>query len=339
MTTNVVTLGELMMRLSPPGKLRLRQAHQFDLCHGGAEANVASALAQFGLDVKFVTALPESELGTQAIRALRADGVDTTFVSRIDGRMGLYFLEAGSDYRSGCVIYDRANTAFTSLVSADIDWDAVFEGTDWFHISGITPAISQSTRALAEAAVAEAHVRGVHISVDLNYRERLWTYGAPPVEVMPGIVAKADTLIAGRGDCPACLGLDGDGENGSNEWAVSLAKKLGEQFSNLSNIAITIRSSTTADQHEWRAYLKHGAETKFSRTYALQNVVDRVGTGDAFSAGLIYGLVLGKGADYAVSFGAAANSLKHSIVGDANSVTVSEIETLMETTSFGRLRR
>ena len=338
-TPVIVSLGELMMRLTPPSKLRLRQTRQFDVCHGGAEANVATALSQFGLTSRFVTALPESEIGTQALREIMATGVDTRFISRNNGRMGLYFMEEGSDYRSGCVVYDRDHTAFSQLDPNDVDWDGAFDGADWFHISGITPAISADLAKMAERAVGEAHKRGVHVSIDLNFRERLWQYGAKPIDILPAMVSKANTLMAGRGDCPNCLGLDGDGENGTDEWAASLGAKLAAQFPNLSTIAITIRASTTAQQHDWRAYIQRGSESAFSRAYSLQDVVDRVGTGDAFCAGLIYGLCTGLELEAALNFGAAATSLKHSIVGDFNAVTADEVRSLAEATVFGRLRR
>ncbi len=339
MPATVVTLGELMMRLTPPRKLRLRQASNFDLCHGGAEANVANALANFGLESRFVTALPNTELGTQALMTLRANGVDTEFVSRLDGRMGLYFMEEGADARSGCVIYDRDHTAFTNLTADDIDWDGVFRDADWFHISGITPAISASTLALAEQGIAAAKARGVHVSLDLNHRARLWNYGVAPSDVLPAMVEQIDTLIAGRGDCEPCLGIDGDHENGSDEWALSLSDKLMQAFPNLTNVAVTIRASTTAEHHDWKACLRNRSEVVFSRSYAMRNVVDRVGTGDAFCAGLIYGLLMKPTSQSAMDFGAAANCLKHTIVGDANCLTVEEIDALVETSDFGRLRR
>ena len=339
MTRTVVTLGELMMRLKPAGKLRLRQASGFELCHGGAEANVAISLAAFGLESRFVSALPDHEIGTQALMALRAAGVDTQHVARRPGRMGLYFMEEGADYRSGCVIYDRADTSFTQLTPEDIDWDTVCQGADWFHISGITPAIAPSTRDLAVAAVSAARQRGLHVSIDLNHRERLWGYGEPADSVMPALVAMADTLIAGRGDCPACLGLEGAGENGTPDWAASLSGRVLHAYPNLSRFALTIRNSSSADAHDWQAFLDTRDQRVFSRTYSMTNVVDRVGTGDAFSAGLIYALITGQAPQDAVNFGAAANSLKHSIAGDANQVTAAEVSNLAATTEFGRLRR
>lgn len=339
MNRTVVTLGELMLRLKPPGKLRLRQASCLELCHGGAEANVAASLAGFGLNSRFVTALPDDEIGTQALMSLRATGIDTINVLRREGRMGLYFMEEGADYRSGCVIYDRDHTAFSALRREDVDWDKVFDGADWFHISGITPAISDSTRRLSEAALDEAKARGVHISIDLNYRERLWRYGTDASDVMPRLVSQADTLIAGRGDCPACLDVQGDGENGSEDWSRSLADRVLSAYPNLSRFALTIRTSASADVHAWQAFLQTSSQTAFSRKYTMTNVVDRVGTGDAFCAGLIHGLLDGLTAQDAVDFGAAANSLKHSISGDSNQVTVEEVTNLAQTTSFGRLRR
>lgn len=339
MSATVVTLGELMMRLTPPRKLRLRQASGFDICHGGAEANVANSLAHFGIDARFISALPNTELGTQAIMSMRANGVDTRHVARLDGRMGLYFMEEGADARSGCVIYDRADTAFTHLSSGHVDWDSAFEGADWFHISGITPAISATTLQLAQDSIAEAKARGVLVSLDLNYRSRLWNYGVAPLDVLPAMVAKVDTLIAGRGDCMPCLGIDGDGENGSDEWGLSLSEKLMRAYPNLVNVALTIRASRSAEHHEWRACLREDRGAVFSRNYDLMNIVDRVGTGDAFCAGLIYGLLMEPTPQAAVEFGAAANCLKHAIVGDSNCVSVDEVKAMMDGQGAGRLRR
>ena len=339
MTKTIVTLGELMMRLKPPGKLRLRQAQSLELCHGGAEANVACSLASFGIASRFVSALPDTELGTQALMALRSFGVDTRFVARMTGRMGLYFMEESADYRSGCVIYDRDNTPFSQLNSKDIDWDQVLEGAHWFHISGITPAISEDTKQLAIDAVSQARERGVHVSIDLNHRERLWDYGVSASEIMPSLVEKADTLIAGRGDCPACLGIEGDGESGSDVWATSLSDKVLTSFPNLSRFGLTIRSSSSADEHQWRAFVGSRSETAFSRTYTMSHVVDRVGTGDAFCAGLIYALMDNQTLQEAVNFGAAANSLKHSVAGDTNQVSAQEVSDLAQSNAFGRLRR
>jgi 2-dehydro-3-deoxygluconokinase len=339
MTGTIVTLGELMTRLKPPGKLRLRQASVLEVCHGGAEANVAVSLANFGLDVRFVSALPEGELGEQALAAMRASGVDTTHVSRRPGRMGLYFMEEGADLRSGCVIYDRADSAFSGLAAQAINWDAVFDCASWFHISGITPAVSASTRDLAVASVREAKARGVPVSIDLNHRERLWAYGAKPTEVMPSLIEMADTLVAGRGDCRACLGFDGKGEEGSNGWVESVADEARRRFPGLRNVAVTIRLSRTAEVHAWRAFLQTPVASSFSRTYEMNHIVDRVGTGDAFCAGLLYGLATGLDAETTVNFAAAANCLKHTIFGDANMVTAEEVRALAATSSFGLLRR
>ncbi|GAB5458058.1 MAG: sugar kinase [Henriciella sp.] len=339
MTQTVVSLGELMMRLSPPGKLRLRQAQMLDICHGGAEANVAVSLAGFGLSSRFVSALPDTELGEQGERFLRANGVDVAHVQKKPGRMGLYFMEDGADFRSGCVIYDRAGSAFTSLAPIDIDWDQVFDGAGWFHISGITPAISTSTRDLALAAVREAKGRGVHVSLDLNHRERLWQYGQDATEVMPELVRNADTLIAGRGDCIACLGFSPDGDGSTDDWYEALSADAMARFPNLERVSITIRNSSSAERHHWKAHIRTASESLFSRDYDMQQVVDRVGTGDAFSAGLVYGLFTGKSAQDAIDFAAAANCLKHTIIGDANMVTADEVEALAASTSHGRLRR
>lgn len=339
MAKTVVTLGELMMRLKPPGKLRLRQAQGFEICHGGAEANVAVSLAQFGVHSRFITTLPEGELGAQALRFLRTHRVDTASIQRRQGRLGLYFMEEGADYRSGCVIYDRAGSVFADMTAEDVDWDQAFESADWFHMSGITPALCHGTRLLAETAIDEAHKRGIHISIDLNHRERLWSYGTAALDVMPAMVGKADTLIAGRGDCLACLDLDGKGENGSSEWAVSLSQKVLAAYPNLKHFALTIRASASADEHRWQAFLDTRKARVFSRLYTMKHVVDRVGTGDAFCAGLIYALLERQPPQDAINFGAAANCLKHSITGDVNEVTVGEVASLAGTTAFGRLRR
>ncbi|MEL6859174.1 MAG: sugar kinase [Pseudomonadota bacterium] len=335
----IASLGELIMRLKSPGKLRLRQSARFDVCHGGAEANVANSLAQFGLGSRFISALPPTELGEQALMSLRASGVDVTHISRLPGRMGIYFLEDGADVRSGCVIYDRQDTAFCALTENDVDWDSAFDGVSWFHVSGITPAISASARDLCEAALKQAKARGIHISLDLNHRERLWQYGRAATDVMPGLATYADTLIAGRGDCAACLGFSPDGDGSTNDWYEELSEDVMRRYPNLSRVAVTIRNSSSADCHKWAAHLRTKSESCFSKTYHLQNVVDRVGTGDAFAAGLIYGLASGAASLEALQFGAAANALKHTITGDANMVTVSEVRALMESDGTGRLRR
>ena len=337
--TGVAALGELMMRLKPAGKLRLRQASTLEACHGGAEANVAVSLAQFGLHSRFISALPPTELGEQALMALRASGVDTSHVYRVDGRMGLYFLEEGADVRAGCVVYDRQDTAFCAIDLDDVDWDQAFQDMSWFHISGITPAISTTTRDLALRATTEAKARGLHVSIDLNHRERLWQYGQDATEVMPELVRLADTLIAGRGDCAACLGFSPEGDGSTPEWYEELSAEVLQRFPNIQRAAITIRNSSSADSHSWAAHFRTVSQSLFSRTYDLRNVVDRVGTGDAFSAGLIFGLITEMAPQDALNFGAAANAMKHTIAGDTNMVTANEVRALMESDGTGRLRR
>lgn len=339
MALAVATLGELMMRLKPPGKLRLRQASGFEICHGGAEANVAVSLAQFGLKSRFISALPATELGEQALMAIRAAGVDAALVARLPGRMGLYFLEEGADVRSGCVVYDRQNTAFCALSAEQVDWGAAFAGVSWFHVSGITPAIAPSTRDLTRHALQQAKARGIHISIDLNHRERLWQYGQEATDIMPALVEMADTLIAGRGDCAACLGFSPEGDGSSNDWYEELSADVLRRYPNISRVAVTIRNSSSADHHRWAAHFRSSEGSTFSRSYDLKNVVDRVGTGDAFSAGLIFGLINKMAGADALEFGAAANALKHSIAGDANMVTAEEVHAMIESGGTGRLRR
>ncbi|MEQ9448194.1 MAG: PfkB family carbohydrate kinase, partial [Rhodospirillaceae bacterium] len=217
--------------------------------------------------------------------------------------------------------------------------DAAFREADWFHISGITPALSEASRQLATISMQEARRRNIHVSLDLNYRERLWQYGARASDVMPNLAALADTLIAGRGDCAHCLGVDGTGENGIRDWAESLTEKLFAHFPGLSNAAITLRDSQSAERHSWSAHLRTGDGCYVSRNYEMTSIVDRVGTGDAFCAGLIFGLAQGRGPAAALEFGAAANCLKHSIQGDSNAVTVEEVNAIADTDRFGQLRR
>jgi len=328
-----------MMRLKPAGKLRLRQAASLETCHGGAEANVAISLAQFGLRSRFISALPDNELGEQALMALRASGVDAAHVARLDGRMGLYFLEAGADVRAGCVVYDRQDTAFCALSADQVDWDAAFDGMTWFHISGITPAIASSARDLAMQALTEAKARGLHISIDLNHRERLWQYGQAATEVMPDMVKLADTLIAGRGDCAACLGFSPEGDGSQPDWYEALSQDVLARYPNIQRVSVTIRNSSSANRHMCSALFRPKSVSHISKTYELRNVVDRVGTGDAFSAGLIYGLMSGMESQDALDFGAAANAMKHTIAGDTNMVTADEVRTLMQSDGTGRLRR
>lgn len=341
MTTRpvIATLGELILRLKPPGKLRLRQTSRFEVCHGGAEANVAGSLAHFGAESRFISALPTTELGEQALMAIRSSGVDVNHVARIPGRMGIYFLEEGADVRSGCVIYDRQDTAFCALTPEQVDWENAFGGAAWFHVSGITPAISASAQVLCEAALKEAKARGLHISLDLNHRERLWQYGQEATEVMPRLVQYADTLIAGRGDCAACLGFSPDGDGSTNDWYKALSEDVQRRFPGIKRVAVTIRNSSSADCHQWAAHLRTADSSLFSSTYHLHNVVDRVGTGDAFAAGLIFGFATNMSDEDALQFGAAANALKHTIAGDSNMVTADEVKALMKSDGTGRLRR
>lgn len=339
MVVGVVTLGELMMRLKPPGKLRIRQANAFETCFGGSEANVANSLSLFGVSTKFISALPNNDIGEQALSFLRSFGVDVSSVVKLNGRMGLYFVEDGADIRSGNVIYDRDNSAFSRLSGDQIDWDLAFGGMSWFHISGISPAISASTRELSERALREAKKRKLHISIDLNYRAKLWQYGEEPFDVLPSMVEYSDTLLAGRGDCSSCLGFTVETPEDDDSYFERLSSELMDHYPNVQNVIITLRETLSNEKQRMRALSRSKAGILYSRGYELDHVVDRIGTGDAFVAGYIYGQISSLGDLQALEFATAANALKHSIQGDTNNVSQGEVLDLMNGGSCGRIRR
>lgn len=338
MDGGVATLGELMMRLKPAGKLRIRQANSFETCFGGSEANVVNSLAQFGVNTKFISALPSNDLGEQALCFLRSYGVDVSSIVRTNGRMGLYFVEDGADIRSGNVIYDRDNSSFSVLSGDEIDWDCAFEGMSWFHISGISPAISMSTRELSERALQEAKQRKLHISIDLNYRAKLWQYGEEPFQVLPSMVEFADTLLAGRGDCSSCLGLKAESSE-DEQYFESLSSEVLERYPNIQNVIITMRRTLSSEKQRMSALSRSKNDIFYSRVYELDHVVDRIGTGDAFVAGYIYGQISGLGDLQSLEFATAANALKHTIHGDTSRVSKEEVFELMNGETLGRIRR
>ena len=350
--TRVVTFGEVMLRLKSPGFERLFQSPSLEATFGGAEANVAVSLAQFGLPVSFVTALPSNPLGESAINEIRKFGVDTSFIKRAGDRIGIYFLESGSNQRASKVTYDRVGSSIAAAKSGDFDWDAILEGASWFHISGVTTAISASAAALSLEAVKAARSKGITVSCDYNYRKNLWRYGKKAPEVMREIVSHATVGIANEEDCQKALGIEIDGsgkrEGGSGkgegerldiERYSRLAEKVLSEFPNLEKQVITLRESHSADHNGWSAILHNRKKSLTSRKYDITNIVDRVGAGDSFAAGFIYGSITYRDDERALEFAAAASCLKHSILGDFNRVDVTEVETLMKGEGSGRVQR
>lgn len=341
---SVVTFGEIMLRLSPPGYRRFLQAGAFEASYGGAEANVAVALAQYGLKSRFLTKLPGHEIGQACLNYLRSFGVDTGHIARGGERMGLYFVETGASQRSAKVIYDRAGSACTTIEPGEVDFGALFEGAAWFHWSGITPALGEGPRRVLKAACQAARKAGATVSCDLNYRSKLWTEQEAQ-QVMIPLMEEVDVLMAGRGDAFAMLGLEDPYAGG---WADKVevgvyeetARALGDRFG-FKAVAITLRQSRSASRHAYSALLldeQECAQPKRSRCYDLE-LVDRVGGGDAFSAGLIYGLLTKDDTREALEFGVAASCLKQTIPGDANLASVEEIEKLARSPHATRVER
>lgn len=348
MNKRVVTLGEIMLRLKPVGFERFFQTPNLEATFGGGEGNVAISLANFGLDATFVTALPSNPIAEACIRFLRGYGVDTSHISRQGERMGIYFLEVGANQRPSNVVYDRTHSSISTVQAADFDWDSIFENAGWFHITGITPALSESAAKLSLTAVQEAKDRGITVSCDYNFRKKLWKYGKTAPEVMSELVKFVDVGIANEEDCQRSLGvsvIDGEWEHavGSGELDTSryqaLAEKMFTLFPNLKYQAITLRESFSASHNGWSACLYNGSKFLVSQRYEITDIVDRVGGGDSFAAGLIYGLHTGMKDEDALSFSVAASCLKHSITGDVNLSTVSEVQKLMAGDGSGRVQR
>ncbi len=344
----VVTLGEVMLRLKSPQFERFFQSPLLEATFGGGEANVAVSLARFGLDAAFVTVLPKNPLGDAAIAELRRHGVDTSRIMRGGERLGIYFLETGANQRPSVVIYDRSHSSMTEADPRTFDWDRIFDGASWFHISGITPALSQSATALSLQAVQAAKERGVTVSCDYNYRGKLWKYGKQAPDVMRTLVRYVDVGIANEEDCQLSLGTTVEAESGEQEVThgegelahyEALCRKVCETFPNLKCQAITLRESHSASHNGWSACLFNGREFFGSTKYDLTHIVDRVGAGDAFAAGLIYGLATGMGDEATLNFAVAASALKHTIPGDLNLVTLSEVQSLLGGNTSGRVQR
>ena len=337
----IVTFGELMLRLAPNGYYRFFQNDQMQATFGGGEANVAVSLANFGMESRYVTKLPKHAIGQGAVDSLRCFGVDTTKIVRGGDRVGIYFLEKGASQRGSVCIYDRAHSAIQEARPEDFDWDDIFEGADWFHFTGITPALGPNLVEICRQACAAAKAKGVKISCDLNYRGKLWTR-AQAREAMSGLCKDVDVCISNEEDAKDVFGIEAEntdiyGGKLDREGYKSVARQLMERFG-FEKVAITLRTSISASDNDWAGMLYDGEDFHFSKSYHL-HIVDRVGGGDSFGAGLIYAILSGKSSQEAVEFAVAASALKHSIEGDYNRVTVSEVEKMVGGDGSGRVQR
>lgn len=339
----IVTFGEIMLRLAPQGHERFLQTPQFAATFGGAEANVAVALASFGLPASFVTVLPANPIADAAVAELRRFGVDTSQVVRAAGRLSVYYLEAGANQRPSRIVYDRDHSAMALAKPGDISWEHLFTGATWFHVSGITPALSSSAANLALDAVHQARAAGLTVSCDLNYRKNLWRWGKTAREVMPEFAKSTDVLIANEEDVQVVLGLEAkvdvrSGQLDRGQYQ-NLAGRVLSAYPNLRAIAITLRESLSASHNGWSACLHDGQHFLTSRRYDITHIVDRVGAGDCFAAGLIYGMLAGLASQETLEFAVAASCLKHSIPGDFSRLGVAEVNALLEEGGAGRVQR
>ena len=341
MAKRIVTFGEIMLRLAPEGYLRFFQNDTMQATFGGGEANVAVSLANYGMDASFVTKLPAHAIGQGAVNSLRGLGVDTRDIVRGGDRVGIYFLEKGASQRGSVCIYDRAHSAIQEAKREDFDWDKIFDGADWFHFTGITPALGENLVEICIDACKAAKAKGVKISCDLNYRGKLWTR-AQAREAMTKLCEYVDVCISNEEDAKDVFGIEAEntdiyGGKLDKEGYKSVAKQLMDTF-NFEKVAITLRSSISANDNDWAGMLYDGENYCFSKEYHL-HIVDRVGGGDSFGGGLIYSLLSGKDSQSAIEFAVAASALKHSIEGDYNRVTVAEVEKLAGGDASGRVQR
>ncbi len=337
----VVTFGELMLRLAPEGYYRFFQNDRMQATFGGGEANVAVSIANYGMDSVYVTKLPKHAIGQAAVDSLRAFGIDTTKIVRGGDRVGIYYLEKGASQRGSVCIYDRAHSAIAEASATDFDWDAIFEGADWFHFTGITPALGENVAELCRLACIAAKAHNVKISCDLNYRGKLWTRERAR-EVMTELCQYVDVCISNEEDAKDVFGIEAEGTDIyggklNHEGYKSVAKQLADRFG-FEKVAITLRSSISASDNDWAGMLYDGENYCFSKSYHL-HIVDRVGGGDSFGGGLIYSILSGKSTQDAIEFAVAASALKHSVEGDYNRVTVAEVEKLAKGDGSGRVQR
>ncbi len=340
----VITMGEIMLRLSTPNNEKFVQADEFDINYGGGEANVAVSLSNYGHDAAFVTKVPENPIGQAAVNSLRRYGVDTRFIARGGERLGIYYLETGSAMRASSVLYDRAHSSISTAVPEDFDFDAIFEGADWFHFTGITPAVSDQAAVLTEAACKAAKAHGVKVSCDLNFRKKLWS-SEKAKKVMTNLMQYVDVCIGNEEDAEKVLGFkpgNTDVTSGNLELAgyVDIFKQMVDTF-NFEYVVSSLRESHSASDNGWSAciYSRDSKEFYHSRKYHITPIVDRVGGGDSFAAGVICGLLDGKDFRSALEFGVAASALKHTIPGDYNLVTRAEVDSLAGGDGSGRVQR
>lgn len=345
MSKKIVTFGEIMLRLSPPGYQRFSQARSFDVIYGGGEANVAVSLANYGLPVDFVTRIPNNDIGEACIVFLRQYGVGVDKIVRGGERLGIYFLEMGSMQRGSKVVYDRAYSSIATIETGMVDWRSVFANADWFHWTGITPAISAGTAAVCLEAAKVAKEMGLTVSCDLNYRKNLWKWGKSPSEVMPELVSYCDVAIGNEEDAEKVFGIKAPesdvtvGKVEADQYRY-VCEKLAERFPDMKTISITLRGSVSASHNTWSGVLWHGGEFYVGPFFDITHIVDRVGGGDSFMGGLIYGLrTYGEDYQKVLDFAVAASCLKHSVFGDFNLVTVAEVEKLMSGDASGRVSR
>ncbi|WP_291401256.1 sugar kinase [Daejeonella sp.] len=341
MAKKVVTLGEIMMRLSTPDFKRFVQSDSFDVTYGGGEANVAAALCNYGLNGTFVSKVPNNPLGQSAINHLRRYGVDTQFMARGGNRLGIYFLETGASMRASQVVYDRADASIADVDASEFDFDKIFEGADWFHTTGITPALSDKAAALTEAALKAAKARGITTSIDLNYRKKLWSKEKAR-EVMTRLCQYVDVCIGNEEDADTTLGFTSKGTDvtkgelnldGYKDVFQQMKAKFGFKY-----IASTLRESHSASDNGWSALVYDGTDFYHTKSYEVR-IVDRVGSGDSFASGFIYGLVTGMKMSDAAEFGVAASAIKHTIPGDLNHATLAEVKDLVGGDGSGRVQR
>lgn len=343
----VVTFGEIMLRLATPGYLRFTQAGEFTATFGGGEANVAVSLANYGIPTDFVTRLPENDIAKACVMDLRKYGVGTSEIVYGGDRLGIYFLETGAVARASKVVYDRANSAIADIKPGMINWEKVFEGTQWFHWTGITPALSQGAADACLEAIRVANKMGITVSCDLNYRKNLWKYGKKASEVMPALVEGCDVILGNEEDAEKVFGIKPEGfdvtatagEVNAAEFE-SVCTQMMKRFPRAKKVIVTLRGSINANHNTWGGVLYDGSKLYTSRRYDITHIVDRVGGGDSFMGGLIYGLITyAKDDQKALEFAVAASCLKHTIYGDFNQVSVEEVEKLMGGDASGRVSR